>query len=268
MPNTIHPTAIIAAGAELGDNVTVGPYALIDDNVTIGDDCVIDAQVRICSHTSLGNGNHLHQGTVLGDAPQDGGFEGEVSYLKIGDNNQIREYCTLHRASGEGESTSIGSDCMLMAYSHIGHNCDIGSSIMMANYTGISGHCVVEDFTILSGFVGVHQFITIGTMAMIGGMSRVVVDVPPYCIAQGNPADLYGLNVVGLRRRGLSEESRRSLKATYRALFRSTDTFEEAQARIRADGEVTPETERLLAFQAAIATGRSGRQRDPRADKS
>jgi len=263
MPTTTHPTAIIARGVELGENVCIGPYTVIDGQVTIGDDCVIDAHVRVCSHTTLGRGNRVHQGAVLGEIPQDAKFGGEVSYLTIGDGNQVREYATIHRASREGACTVVGSDCMFMAYSHVGHNARLGSHLSIASYVGISGHCVVEDYANLAGFTGLHQYITVGKMAFIGGMSRVVVDVPPFCMAQGNPAELHGLNFRGLMRRGISEEARMELKKAYRLLYRSTLTLQEAAERIRAEVEATPEVEYLLAFQSAVAQGYAGRQRDP-----
>ncbi|MBM3501725.1 MAG: acyl-ACP--UDP-N-acetylglucosamine O-acyltransferase [Armatimonadetes bacterium] len=263
MPGTIHPMAIIAPGAQLGQNVSIGPYSVIDEHVVIGDDCVIDAHVRICNHTRLGRGNSVHQGAVLGEAPQDAKFAGEVSHLEIGDHNQIREYATLHRASGEGAKTTVGSHCMLMAYSHVGHNAQVGSYISVASFAGLSGHSVVEDYANLAGYVGVHQHVTIGAMAFVGGMSRVVVDIPPYCMAQGNPTELHGLNFRGLIRRGVSEEARMALKKAYRYLYRSTLTFSEAAERIRSEVISTPEIEHLLAFQAAVAEGYAGRQRDP-----
>ncbi|MBM3475264.1 MAG: acyl-ACP--UDP-N-acetylglucosamine O-acyltransferase [Armatimonadetes bacterium] len=263
MPTTIHPTAIVAPEAQLGENVSIGPYTVIDGQVTIGDDCAIDAHVRICNHTRIGRGNSIHQGAVLGEVPQDAKFQGEVSYLTIGEENQIREYATLHRASGEGAETLIGSNCMLMAYSHVGHNAQVGSYISVASFAGLSGHCVVEDYANLAGYAGIHQYVTIGTMAFVGGMSRVVVDVPPYCMAQGNPAELYGLNFRGLIRRGVSEETRMALKKVYRALYRSTLTLDEAIERIRAEVKTTPEVERMIAFQQAVAGGYAGRQRDP-----
>lgn len=259
----IHPTAIVARDVEFGDDVAVGPYAIIDGHVKIGDGCRIDSHARLCEYTEIGAGNHVHQGAALGDLPQDAKFGGEVTYLKIGDHNEIREYSTIHRASGEGQTTTVGSNNLLMAYSHIGHNAQVGSSILLASYSGVSGHCVVEDFANIAGFVGIHQYVTVGTMAMIGGMSRVVTDVPPYCMGQGNPLELHGLNYRGLIRRGMSDESRTALKRAYRLLFRSPLTFEEAADRIRAEVEMTPEVERLVGFQAAVGEGYAGRQRDP-----
>jgi UDP-N-acetylglucosamine acyltransferase len=264
MSTHVHPTAIVASGARLGAGVQIGPYAIIDDDVTIGDNCVIDAHARVCAYTTLGADNHVHQGAILGETPQDAKFEGERSYLRIGDGNEIREYATIHRASGEGERTVVGSRGLFMAYSHIGHNCRIGDEILIANYAGVSGHCVVEDYANIAGFVGIHQYLTVGTIAMIGGMSRVVVDIPPYCMAQGNPSELHGLNFRGLIRRDVPDERRRALKKAYRMLYRSNATFEEAAARIRAELEATPEIEHLLQFQAAVAQGYAGRQRDPR----
>lgn len=263
MPVNIHPTAIVARGAEFGGNVEVGPYAIIDGNVIVGDDCVIDAHARVCEYTHMGRGNHVHQGAALGDLPQDAKFGGEVSYLKVGDGNNIREYATIHRASGEGQTTVVGSNSLLMAYSHIGHNAQVGNEILLASYSGVSGHCVVEDYANIAGFVGIHQYTTVGTMSMIGGMSRVVTDVPPYCMGQGNPMELRGLNYRGLIRRGVSDAGRRALKQAYRLLFRSTLNFDEAVEKIRNEVEMIPEVEHLLAFQAAVSQGYAGRQRDP-----
>jgi len=263
MPVHIHPTAIVARGVELGDNVRIGPYAIIDSRVRVGDDCTIDAHARVCEFTEIGRSNHIHQGAVLGDLPQDAKFQGEVTHLKVGDDNELREYSTIHRASGEGQMTRVGSRNLLMAYSHIGHNVQVGDEILLASYAGISGHCVIENYANIAGFVGIHQYVTVGTMAMVGGMSRVVTDVPPYCMGQGNPMELHGLNYRGLIRRGLSDDGRQALKRAYRALFRSTLTFEEAAEKVRSEVEMTPEVERLVAFQAAIGQGYAGRQRDP-----
>jgi UDP-N-acetylglucosamine acyltransferase len=263
MPTRVHPTAIVAPSAELGEGVSVGPYAIIDDDTQIGDDCIIDALVRVCPYTRVGRGCHLHHGAVLGEVPQDSKFGGEVSYLTVGEENEIREYMTMHRASGEGETTSVGSHSLLMAYSHIGHNAQVGSHILLASYAGVSGHCVVEDYANIAGFVGIHQYVVIGTMAMIGGMSRVVTDIPPYCMAQGNPSELHGLNYRGLIRRGLSDGARSALKQAYRILYRQDHTAAEAAEKIRAEVEVGPEVERLVNFQLAVAGGYGGRQLDP-----
>jgi UDP-N-acetylglucosamine acyltransferase len=267
MATEIHPTAIVAPGAELGANVRVGPYSLIDDHTRIGDDCVIDALARLCSYVELGRGCHIYHGAVLGEVPQDSKFHGEVSYLILGEENHVREYATLHRASGEGAKTQVGSHNTFMAYSHVGHNATLGSHLLIANYAGVSGHCVVEDYANIAGFVGIHQYVVIGTMAMVGGMSRVVTDIPPYCLVQGNPTQLHGLNYRGLLRRGISDGTRSALKKAYRLLFRSEVTVEEAVARIRAEVEPFPEVERLVAFQLAVADGYGGRQLDPHGRK-
>jgi len=263
MANRIHPTAIVAAGAELGGNVTVGPYAIIDEHVRIGDDCGIDSLARICNYTEIGRGCHIYHGAVLGEVPQDAKFTGEVSYLKVGEGNEIREYMSIHRASGEGETTIIGSHNYFMAYAHVGHNARLGDHIMLASYSGVSGHCVVEDYANIAGLTGIHQYTVIGTMAMIGGMSRVVTDIPPYCVAQGNPTDLHGLNYRGLIRRGISDSTRSALKKAYRLLFRSDYTTAEAAEKIRAEVEMTAEVEHLVNFQLAVADGYGGRRLDP-----
>jgi UDP-N-acetylglucosamine acyltransferase len=267
MSTRIHPTAIVAPGAELGANVSVGPYSIIEDNVRLGEDCVVDSLVRLCSYTEVGRGCHLYHGAVLGEVPQDAKFKGEVSHLKVGEENHIREYATIHRASGEGESTIVGSHSLFMAYSHVGHNARVGDGILLASYAGVSGHCVVEDYANIAGLVGIHQYTVIGTLAMIGGMSRVVTDIPPYCMAQGNPSELHGLNYRGLIRREFSDETRSALKQAYRRLFRTNDTTEEAVARIRAEVKLTPEVERLVSFQLAVAEGYAGRQLDPHGQK-
>jgi UDP-N-acetylglucosamine acyltransferase len=265
---TLHPTAIVHPGAEIADDVTVGPFSIIDDHVVVGAGCVIDAHVRLCGYTVLGKGNRVHHGVVLGEAPQDTKFKGEVSYLRIGDHNEIREYATVHRATGEGASTVVGSHCILMAYSHIGHNAQVGDHLSIASFVGISGHCTLEDYAIVAGLSGVHQYVTVGAMAFIGGMSRVVVDVPPYCMAQGNPAELHGLNFRGLMRRGVSERTRMELKKAYRHLYRSTLNYDEALEKICAEVERTAEVEHLLEFQRAVGQGYAGRQRDPLGHKT
>ncbi len=170
----------------------------------------------------------------IGGAPQDYRFKGEDSYLKIGDGNIIREYVTIHRASGEGESTIIGDNNMLMAYCHIGHNCKLGSNITMANYVGISGHTVVEDKVVFGGIVGVHQKVCIGTLSMIGGFSKVVQDIPPFAMADGRPARVCDLNVIGLRRNGVSPKVRSDIKHAYKLLYRSKLNRSQALEAIEA----------------------------------
>jgi UDP-N-acetylglucosamine acyltransferase len=185
---TIHPTAVVDSSAELAPDVAIGPYCVIGRDVVIGRGTRLESHVVIEPYTTLGEECQVRQGTVLGGPPQDHKFRGERSYLVIGNRNIIREFVTIHRASGEDEATRIGDDNMIMAYCHVGHNVWLGNGIIMANQVGMSGHCLVEDRVVFGGIVGLHQFVRIGKFAMIGGMSKVVMDVPPFMLADGRPA--------------------------------------------------------------------------------
>jgi len=259
----IQPTAIIDPQAELGKNVTVKPYAVIEGGTQIGDDCTIGAYVVIRTGTSLGIGTEVHTGAVLGEPPQDMKYEGQESYLKIGSHNHIREFATIHRASSEGQSTQIGDHNLLMAYSHIGHDVVLGNDIIMANNVGISGHCVIEDYVNFGGMVGVHQFVTIGTTAMVGGFSKIVRDVPPYMIVDGNPARPRGLNTRGLQRHDMSPQQMAALKRAYHLLFRSDLNVSDAVSTILEQSDSTAEVGRLIDFMLRIDEGYGGRQIDP-----
>ena len=198
----------------------VHPTAIIEDNVEIGPDCDIAAYAVIKRFTKLGARNRIFEHAVVGGEPQDVKFRGERSYLEIGDDNLIREFCTLHRASGEGETTRIGSRNFFMVGCHVAHNCEIGSDNIFANEVALAGHIVVEDHVFISNNVGAHQFVRFGRHAMVGGKSKIVQDVLPFFTTDGNPPRLRGLNSVGLRRAGFSESARRSLKDAYRILLR------------------------------------------------
>jgi len=224
----IHPTAVIGAHASIGKNVRIGPYAVIEDDVQIGDECEIGAHAVIKRFTRLGARNRVFEHAVLGGEPQDVKFKGEESYLEIGDDNLIREFCTLHRANGSGESTRIGSGNFLMVGVHVAHNCQIGDDNIFANEVALAGHIVIEDHVFLSNNVGAHQFVRMGRYAMVGGKSKIVQDVLPFFTTDGNPARVRGLNAVGLRRGNFSSESRQALKTAYRLLFRSAMPLEEA----------------------------------------
>ncbi|MBA2732193.1 MAG: acyl-ACP--UDP-N-acetylglucosamine O-acyltransferase [Acidobacteria bacterium] len=225
---SIHPTAVISPRAEIGAGVSVGPYAVIEDAVVIGDGCEIASHVVIKQFTTLGRGNRVFEHAVLGGTPQDVKFKDEKSRLVIGDDNLIREGVTLHRASGEGEATIIGSRNFLMIGVHIAHNCLIGDDNIFANEVALAGHITVEDHVFLSNNVGCHQFVRMGRYAMVGGKSKIVQDVLPFFITDGNPPRVRGLNSVGLRRAGFSTETRRSLKQAYQILFRSQLALEDA----------------------------------------
>jgi UDP-N-acetylglucosamine acyltransferase len=218
---TVHPTAIIGSQAAIGPQVQVGPYAVIEDEAIIGAGCEIGAHAVIKKFTSLGARNRIFEHAVLGGEPQDVKFKGESSSLVIGDDNLIREFCTLHRACGEGEVTTIGSRNFLMVGVHVAHNCMVGDDNILTNGAALAGHIVVEDHVFLSNNVGAHQFVRMGRYAMVGGKSKIVQDVLPFLITDGNPPRVRGVNSVGLRRAGFSAETRRALKGAYQLLFRS-----------------------------------------------
>lgn len=260
---TIHPTAIIEGNAILGENVTVGAFTVIESGATIGNGCEIGANVVIRGGTELGCDCRIHTGAVLGEPPQDAKYDDEDTYLIIGDRNIIREYTTIHRATGNGNATILGDDNMLMAYTHAGHNCRLGSNILIANSAGLSGHVTIEDNVTIGGLVGIHQYVTIGQRAMVGGMSKIVRDIPPFCMVEGNPAEVRGLNTVGLRRQGVSSENRMELKRAYRLLFRSEYNTTEALEEIEKELRQTDEIQYLAAFLRAMDEGYAGRQNDP-----
>ncbi|MBC7287231.1 MAG: acyl-ACP--UDP-N-acetylglucosamine O-acyltransferase [Armatimonadetes bacterium] len=259
----IHPTAIVAREAEIGEGVVVKPFSIIEPDVVIGPGCSIGPFAVIRSGTRIGAGTQVHTGAVLGEPPQDLKYKGEESYLIIGERNLIREFVTIHRATGEGNATLIGDDNMLMAYSHVGHNCRIGSGCMIANSAGISGHCVIEDGAVIGGMVGIHQYVTIGTLAMVGGMSRITRDVPPYCLVEGNPAKPKGINVRGLERHGFSSEAISGLKKAFRLIFRSEYNVSDAIRILESEGRVTDEVRYLIDFLRRVAEGVHGRQANP-----
>ncbi|HKY45424.1 MAG TPA: acyl-ACP--UDP-N-acetylglucosamine O-acyltransferase [Pyrinomonadaceae bacterium] len=206
----------------------IHPTAIIEDNVEIGPDCDIGAYAVIKKFTKIGARNRIFEHAVIGGEPQDLKFKGERSYLEIGDDNVIREFCTFHRANGEGDTTRIGSRNFFMVGVHIAHNCVIGDDNILANEVALAGHITLEDHVFVSNNVGAHQFVRMGRYAMVGGKSKIVQDVLPFFITDGNPARVRGVNSVGLQRAGFSEEARRTLKDAYRKLFRSAVPVSEA----------------------------------------
>lgn len=218
----IHQTAVVSPLARLAVDVLVGPYAVIEDHVEIGEGSAVGAYTMVKQFTSLGRRNRIFEHAVLGGEPQDVKFRGETSRLVIGDDNVIREFCTFHRACSEGNATQIGSKNLFMVGVHIAHNCVVGDENVFANGVALAGHIVVEDRVFLSNNVGGHQFVRFGRYAMVGGKSKIVQDVLPFFITDGNPARVRGVNSVGLRRADFSQETRRALKQAYRILFRSS----------------------------------------------
>ncbi|HEX7956462.1 MAG TPA: acyl-ACP--UDP-N-acetylglucosamine O-acyltransferase [Pyrinomonadaceae bacterium] len=228
----IHPTAVVSPRAELARDVRVGAYAVIEDEVIIKSGCEIGAHAVIKRFTSLGRRNRVYEHATLGGEPQDVKFKGERSALLIGDDNQIREYATLHRASGEGAETRVGSRNFLMVGVHVAHNCEVGDDNTFANGVALAGHITVEDHVFLSSNVGAHQFVRFGRYAMVGGKTKVVQDVLPFFTTDGNPPRVRGLNTIGLRRGGFHPASRAAIKRAYQVLFRARLPLETALAAL------------------------------------
>lgn len=247
----IHPSAIIDSSAQLAADVEVGPYAIIGKQVTIGSGTKIGPHAVIGDWTTIGEHNQIFHQSSVGVAPQDLKYRGEETWTRIGDKNIIREYATIHRGTvtGHGE-TVIGNGNLFMAYSHVAHDCRIGNGVVMANVATLAGHVTVEDNVILGGLVAVHQFSTIGAYAMIGGGTMVGLDIIPYAIATPGKRDakLRGLNLVGLKRRGFSDEAISNLKKAYKTLFMADLKLPDAIARIKSEIHASPEVDYMLAF--------------------
>lgn len=243
----IHPTAIVHPSAQLGRDVEIGPYCLVGENVKIDDGTMLLANVIINGWTEIGKDCEIHPFSVIGGTSQDKKFRGERSYVRIGDRTTIREYVTINRGTGLESETVIGADSLLLAYVHIAHNCRIGSGVVMSNNSQLAGHVAVDDGANIGGMVGVHQFVRIGKLAMIGGMARIVKDVMPFMMAEGNPSTIRGLNRVAFKRRDLAQASVDELEEAYQLLLRSNVNLAEAVASLRAK-LTTPEGKELLAF--------------------
>ncbi|MDI6736181.1 MAG: acyl-ACP--UDP-N-acetylglucosamine O-acyltransferase [bacterium] len=244
----IHPTAIVHPKAKIADDVQIGPFSIVEENVTIGQGTKIGSHIILNGWTTIGKNCTIHMGCVIGHEPQIKNYEEKESYVVIGDNNIIREYVTIHRGWKEGETTNIGNDNYIMANAHVGHNCQIGSGVIITNSALLAGHVIVEDKAIISGLVGIHQFCRIGAFAMLGGMSAIVQDVPPYMLVDGNPAVVHGINTVGLRRAGFSQELRHHLKTAYKILYRSNLNTSQSLAKIEKELPSLPEINHLIEF--------------------
>jgi UDP-N-acetylglucosamine acyltransferase len=254
MPD-IHPTAIIHPDAQIAEGTRIDAFSIVEENVIIGSGCKISSCVRIKSGTRLGKDVIIAHGAVLGSTPQDLKFKGEKTELFVDDRTDVREFSTLNRGTGEGGQTRIGKDCLLMAYVHVAHDCIVGDNVILANSVNMAGHVTIEDFVIIGGVVPIHQFVRIGCHAMIGGGFRVPKDVTPYILAGGEPLCFSGLNSVGLRRRGFSNETRQALQQAYRLLYRSGLNVKDALNKIEAECEQTPEVKHMVAFIRATKRG-------------
>src|SRR5438132_10648293 len=244
----VHPTAVVHAKAQIGADCEIGPYCVIGEHVQLGNGCRLHSHVVIDGHTRLGRGNEIFPFASLGLKTQDLKWKGGTTFTEIGDFNTFREHVTIHSATGDGERTRVGSHNHILAYAHIAHDCGIGDQIVMSNVATLAGHVVVEDYALVGGLAAVHQFCRIGRMAIVGGCSKVVQDVPPFMLADGNPAETRTINKIGLDRNGVSEEVQSALKLAFKILFREGLTISNALAKIESELPPSPELQHLVEF--------------------
>lgn len=251
----IHPTAIIHPKARLGANCGIGPYCLIGEHVELGDGCKLYSHVVIDGHTTLGKANEIFPFACLGLKTQDLKWKGGITRTVIGDQNTFRESVTVHSATNDGDATIIGSNNLFLTYVHIAHDCVLGNHIIMSGFSGLAGHVLVEDRVVFGGYAAVHQFCRIGTLAMAGACCKIRQDVPPYMIAEGNPAETRTINKVGLERNGVSSEAQAALRQCYKIMFREGLTMTNALAKIEKEVPQFPETQHLIQFVRASERG-------------
>ncbi|WP_457623007.1 acyl-ACP--UDP-N-acetylglucosamine O-acyltransferase [Persephonella sp.] len=257
----IHPTSIVSPKAEIGVNVKIGPFCIIEDDVKIGDNTEILSRVSIKKYTTIGSNCKIYEGVVIGNIPQHLGFKNEKTFVEIGNNVTIREYTTIHRGTAFDDGiTKIGNNCYLMAYVHIAHDCKIGNDTIFANAVNIAGHVKVGNYVFIGGMTPIHQFCRVGDYAIIGGASAVNKDIPPFTKASNTNTDknkitLFGLNTIGLQRRGFSKEQIRTLKEAYRIIFLKAPSIKEGIEEVEKKLEITPEIKNLIEF---IKTSKRG----------
>lgn len=245
----IHPTAIIAPGVTIGENVVIEPYVVINSpHVVLEDNVVIKSHAYIDGYTTIGAGTTIYPSASIGTKTQDLKFRGEKTYVKIGKNCEIREFVTINSSCQEGSVVEVGDNCLIMAYCHIAHNCVVGNRVIMSNNATLAGHVIVEDNAVIGGLTPIHQFVRIGRNAMVGGMSRVTHDIPPYTIGAGIPYKFGGLNLIGLKRHGFSLEARQELSKAFKLLYRSGLRFEEALNQIERNLKPLPEVQHFVSF--------------------
>jgi UDP-N-acetylglucosamine acyltransferase len=251
----IHSTAIVHPNAKVASSCEIGPYCVIGENVVLGEKCRLHSHVVIDGHTKLGNENEIFPFASIGLKTQDLKWKGGVTRVEIGDGNTFRECVTVHSATGDGEVTHVGSRNTILAYCHIAHNCTLGDKIIMSNVATLGGHVTVGDHAVIGGLAAVHQFCRIGKLAMIGGCSKVVQDVPPFMIADGNPAETRTVNKIGMERNGVSEEAQNALKQAYKILFREGFSISNALVKIEKELPLLPEILHLIQFVRASERG-------------
>ena len=244
----IHSSAVVSSKAELGSDVTVGPYSIIEADVQIGDGCKLESSVVIASGARLGKNVKVSHGAVISTEPQDLKFGGEKSWVKIGDNSTIREFVTINRGTSAHGTTTLGKHCLVMSYAHVAHDCIIGDDVILANSVNLAGHVEIGESAILGGVLPVHQFVKIGAHSMIGGGYRVQQDICPFSLVGGYPLKVVGINSIGLKRRGFEREVVKNIERTFKILFFSKLNTTQAAEKIKSELNSTPEIEEILGF--------------------
>lgn len=263
MSNTpkIHPTAIIAPGAVIGKNVTIEPYAVIaSPHVILEDDVVVRSHAYIDGHTTIGEGTTIFPFASIGTKTQDLKYKGERTFVKIGKNCQIREFVTINSSTQENTVVEVGDHCLIMAYCHIAHNCTVGKGVIMSNNATLAGHVIVEDYAIIAGMTPIHQFVRVGRHAMVGGLSRVTHDIPPYTIGAGIPYKFGGINIIGLKRHGFNLETRKELSRAFKLVYRSSLYLADALEQIEKELLPLPEIKHFVQFCKQSRRGLMGLQ--------
>lgn len=256
----IHPTAVVEKGAFIGENVELEPYVVIKKGVALNDGVTVKAHSYIDGNTTIGEGTSIYPSVVIGTQTQDLKFHGETTYVNIGKRCQIREFTTINSSCGEGGAVEVGDDCFIMACCHVAHQCKVGKKVIMSNNSVLAGHVEVEDHVVIGGMTAVHQFVRIGCHAMVGGMSRVTHDIPPYSLGGGTPYKMGGLNLVGLKRRGFSLETRKLLTRCFKLVYRSELKLQDALLKLEKDLEQVPEILHWIDFCSRSKRGLIGLQ--------
>ncbi|HAP36422.1 MAG TPA: acyl-[acyl-carrier-protein]--UDP-N-acetylglucosamine O-acyltransferase, partial [Bacteroidetes bacterium] len=240
MPTQIHSTAIVSSKAQLADGVSVEPYAIIEDDVIIDEGTYIGPHTLIANGARIGKNCKIHNGAVVSTAPQDLSYKNEPTTFELGDNSTIREFCTLNRGTvKQHQKSTVGSNCLLMAYTHVAHDCIIGNNVIIANSVQMAGHVTIQDYAIIGGMTAIHQFVNIGAYTMIGGHFRIPKDIPPYIMAGGWPVSFERLNIIGLKRRGFTQEAIESLNDAYRILYLSNLNVSQGVEKIKSTMTIT-----------------------------
>jgi len=255
MSVVVHPTAFVSSKAEIEDGVRIGPYCIVEDNVKIGAGTVLKAFVTIHDYVEIGPSCSVYEYTALGGDPQDRGFGGEKTWVMIGRDNIIRENVTISRSTGEGTCTSVGNGCFIMEGVHIGHNVKIGNNVTISNKVGFAGHSSVGDNAVLGGIAGVHQFVRIGRLCMVGGLSKIVKDVPPFLLVDGHPGRIFGINKVGMKRAGVDAANRGFVKNIYKLIYHSGLPMRQALEKAEKSMGDNPITSEILSFIKASKRG-------------